>query len=44
MEGDPGATKLVMMIERKLVDAGIEVNNRGSEAIGPVRVQVQAAR
>jgi hemolysin activation/secretion protein len=43
MEGDPGATKLVMMIERKLVDAGIEVNNRGSEAIGPVRVQLRGA-
>ncbi len=43
MDGDPGATKLVMMIERKLVDAGIEVNNRGSKAVGPYRVQVQAA-
>ncbi|MCE9521480.1 MAG: hypothetical protein K8S25_03500, partial [Alphaproteobacteria bacterium] len=43
MEGDPGATKLVMMIERKLVDAGIEVNNRGSDAIGPVRVQAHVA-
>ncbi len=43
MDGDPGATRLVMMIERKLVDAGIEANNRGSKAIGPVRVQVNAA-
>jgi hemolysin activation/secretion protein len=43
MDGDPGATRLVMMIERKLVDAGVEVNNRGSEAIGPVRVQLNAA-
>lgn len=43
MEGDPGSTKLVMMIERKLVDAGIEVNNRGSEAIGPIRVQLHGA-
>ncbi|MEQ1865658.1 MAG: POTRA domain-containing protein [Micropepsaceae bacterium] len=43
MEGDPGATKLVMMIERKLFDVGIEVNNRGSKAIGPVRVQGKLA-
>lgn len=43
MDGDPGATRLVMMIERKLFDAGIEANNRGSKAIGPVRVQVQGA-
>lgn len=43
MEGDVGATRLVMMIERKMFDAGIEVNNRGSRAIGPYRVQLQAA-
>jgi hemolysin activation/secretion protein len=43
MEGDPGATKLVMAIERKMVDAAIEFNNRGSKAIGPFRVQAQAA-
>ncbi len=43
MEGDPGATKLVMSIERKMLDAGIEFNNRGSKAIGPFRVQAQAA-
>lgn len=43
MEGDPGATKLVMMIERKWADASIEANNRGSKAIGPYRVQLQAA-
>jgi hemolysin activation/secretion protein len=43
MDGDPGATKLVMMIERKMFDAEIEVNNRGSKAIGPYRVQGNAA-
>jgi hemolysin activation/secretion protein len=43
MDGDVGATRLVMMIERKLLDAGIEINNRGSKAIGPYRVQLQAA-
>ena len=43
MDGDPGSTRLVMMIERKIVSAGIEVNNRGSKAIGPVRVQVNGA-
>jgi hemolysin activation/secretion protein len=43
MDGDPGATKLVMMIERKMFDLGIEANNRGSKAMGPYRVQVSAA-
>ena len=43
MDGDPGATRLVMMIERKIIDAGIEANNRGSKAIGPYRVQIDAA-
>lgn len=43
MEGDPGATKLVMMIERNWADGSIEANNRGSRAVGPYRVQLQAA-
>lgn len=43
MDGDPGATKLVMSIGRKMFDGAIEFNNRGSEAIGPFRVQVRAA-
>lgn len=43
MDGDPGATKLIMMIERKMFDLGIEANNRGSKAIGPYRVQINAA-
>lgn len=43
MDGDPGATKLVMSIQRKMFDGAIELNNRGSEAIGPFRVQAQAA-
>ncbi len=43
MDGDPGATRLVMMIARKDVDFGIEANNRGSKAIGPYRVQVRGA-
>ena len=43
MDGDPGATKLVMSIQRKMFDGSVEFNNRGSKAIGPFRVQAQAA-
>jgi hemolysin activation/secretion protein len=43
MDGDPGATKLVMSIHRKMFDGSVEFNNRGSKAIGPFRVQAQAA-
>jgi hemolysin activation/secretion protein len=43
VDGDAGATRLVMDIRRKFVDARLEANNRGSEAIGPVRVQLNAA-
>jgi hemolysin activation/secretion protein len=43
MDGDAGATRLVMDIRRKWIDARLEANNRGSEAIGPVRVQLNAA-
>lgn len=37
---DPGAMRLVMNIDRKRVDVHAEVNNRGSEAIGPIREYV----
>ncbi len=39
-EGEPGAMRLVMTIERKYVDAQFGVNNRGSKAIGPFRESV----
>jgi hemolysin activation/secretion protein len=35
--GTPGAMRLVVNIERKLLDAHAEVNNRGSAAVGPLR-------
>lgn len=35
--GDPGAMRLVMTVERKAIGAHLEINNRGSKAIGPVR-------
>lgn len=35
--GQPGAMRLVMNIQRKTFGAHAEVNNRGSKAIGPVR-------
>lgn len=38
--GEPGAMRLVVNIERKTVDARVELNNRGSRAIGPIRAFV----
>lgn len=34
---EPGAMRLVVNLERKLIDAHAEVNNRGSRAVGPMR-------
>lgn len=43
MDGDVGATRLIMDVKRKWFDGRLEANNRGSEAIGPTRVQLNAA-
>ncbi|MDZ4865751.1 MAG: POTRA domain-containing protein [Alphaproteobacteria bacterium] len=36
-DGEPGAMRLVMTIERKYIGAQLGLNNRGSKAIGPLR-------
>lgn len=36
-DGEPGAMRLVMAIERKYIGAQLGLNNRGSKAIGPLR-------
>lgn len=39
-DGEPGAMRLVMTIERKYIGAQLGLNNRGSKAIGPLRESV----
>jgi len=41
--GDPGAMRLLMQIDRKTVDATLDINNRGSKAIGPIRESVNVS-
>jgi hemolysin activation/secretion protein len=36
-DGEPGAMRLVMTVERKYIGAQLGLNNRGSKAIGPLR-------
>lgn len=39
----PGAVKVIFAVERKRTDLVVGVNNRGSRALGPGRLQVSAA-
>lgn len=43
MDVDPESTRLVLTVDRQMINASLGVNNRGSEAIGPYRVQLGAA-
>jgi hemolysin activation/secretion protein len=40
---EPGAIKVIFAVERRQVNAALTINNRGSAAIGPIRVQTSAA-
>jgi hemolysin activation/secretion protein len=39
----PGAVKVILAVERELVNAAFNFSNRGSKALGPYRVQLSAA-
>lgn len=42
-ESGPGAVKIIFATERQIANFALSVGNRGSEALGPYRVQASAA-
>lgn len=37
VKGRPGAVKLILLIDRKMHEAGVSFNNRGSASLGPIQ-------